>query len=382
MRSPDAEVVVVGLGVFGAAALWQLAAAGVNAVGVDQFTPGHGFGSSHGGTRMFRTACLEHPDLVPLARRSGQLWQELALAAGENLFEPTGGVLIGPRAGHVVAGTVAAARRHGLDVEVWNAAEVRDRLPRHAGIGDHHAAVWEPAAGLIAAEAAVRAAVRVAVGLGARALTGTRVTRIELVAGGALVHTADGGALRAGRVVVAAGAWLPTLLPAIPLRVLRVPITWFRPGDPADADRYGLADVPVFIRELDDGTCVWGHGVHSGGELKLGLEDHGGLLREMGPDGDDRQVTAADWAPLVRRLGVALPGLDPVPSRAAVCMYPMTPDRQFVLGSPGDDTRLIVAGGDSGHGFKHATGVGEVVADLVRGAPPPVPVAFMHPDRW
>ncbi|ROO59764.1 sarcosine oxidase [Micromonospora sp. Llam0] len=381
MRSPDAEVVVVGLGVFGAAALWRLAVAGVDAVGVDQFAPGHGLGSSHGGTRMFRTACLEHPELVPLARRSGQLWQELARASGEALFEPVGGVLIGPRTGHVVAGTIAAAHRHGLAVQVWDAAELRDRLPRHAGIGDHHAAVWEPAAGLIAAEAAVRAAVRVAVGLGARVTTGTRVTGIELVGGGALVHTAA-GTLRARQVVVAAGAWLPTLLPGIAVRVLRVPITWFRPGDPAEADRYGLADVPVFIRELDDGTCLWGHGVYSGGELKLGLEDHGGLLREMDPDGDDRRVGPDDWAPLVRRLDVALPGLDPVPSRAEVCMYPMTPDRQFVLGSPGGDSRLVVAGGDSGHGFKHATGVGEVVADLVRGLPPQVPVAFMNPDRW
>lgn len=381
MRSPDAEVVVVGLGVFGAAVLWRLAAAGVEAVGVDQFAPGHGFGSSHGGTRMFRTACLEHPDLVPLARRSGQLWQELAHDADEPLFTPSGGILIGPRTGQVVAGTVAAARRHGLDVQVWPAAELRERLPRHAGVGDHHAGVWEAAAGLIAAEAAVRAAVRVAVGLGARVTTGARVTGIELVAGGAVVHTA-GGTVRARQAVVAAGAWLPTLLPGMPVRVLRVPITWFRPREAATADQYGLAEVPVFIRELDDGTCLWGHGAYPGAELKLGLEDHGGLLREMHPDGDDRSVGPDDWAPLVDRLDVALPGLDPVPSRAAVCMYPMTPDRQFLLGRPGGDARLVVAGGDSGHGFKHATGIGEVVADLVRGVPPQVPVAFMHPDRW
>ncbi|MFY1632177.1 N-methyl-L-tryptophan oxidase [Solwaraspora sp. WMMB335] len=381
MRSPDAEVAVIGLGVFGAAVLWRLAAAGVDAVGVDQFAPGHGFGSSHGGTRMFRTACLEHPDLVPLARRSGQLWQELAEAAGEALFEPTGGVLIGPRTGHVVTGTIAAAHRHGLHVQVWDATELRDRLPRHAGIGEHHAGVWEPAAGLLAAEGAVRAAVRVAEGLGARVRTGTRVTGIELVPGGVLVHAA-GGAVRARQVVVAAGAWLPSLLPGLPVRVLRVPITWFQPDDPAEGDRYGLADVPVFIRELDDGTCLWGHGVHSGTELKLGLEDHGGLLREMHPDGDDRQVGSDDWAALTRRLDTALPGLAATPSRAAVCMYPITPDRQFVLGSPGGDARVVVAGGDSGHGFKHATGVGEVVADLIRGVSPRVPVAFMHPDRW
>ncbi|MEV7230827.1 MULTISPECIES: N-methyl-L-tryptophan oxidase [Polymorphospora] len=381
MRSPDADVAVVGLGAFGAAALWRLAAAGVDVVGLDRFAPGHGFGSSHGGTRMFRTACLEHPDLVPLALRSRQLWRELGDAAGERLFEPTGGVLIGPRHGHVVAGTIAAAARHGLDVEVWDAATVRARLPRHAGLCDHHGAVWEAGAGLIAPEAAIRAAVAVAARLGARVHSGTRVDGVELVAGGALVRTAD-DVLRVRQVVVAAGAWLPTLLPDLPLRVLRVPITWFRAADPAATGAYGLADVPVFIRELDDGTCLWGHGVHGGDELKLGLEDRGGLMREMDPDGDDRRVTPDDWSPLVRRLDRALPGLAAAPSRAAVCMYPMTPDRQFLLGRPGGDPRLVVAGGDSGHGFKHATGIGEVVSDLICGRTPQVPVAFMHPDRW
>ncbi|MDG4799977.1 N-methyl-L-tryptophan oxidase [Micromonospora sp. WMMD980] len=380
MRSPDAEVAVVGLGAFGAASLWQLAEAGVSVIGLDRYEPGHGYGSSHGGTRMFRTACLEHPGLVPLARRSGQLWQELSARAGETLFAPTGGVLIGPRDGHVVAGTLAAARQHDIAVEVWDAATLGARLPRHAGLAAHHVAVWEPAAGLIPPEAAIRAAVRVAGELGAQVRTGTRVSAIELVDGGAFVHTTtDRIAVR--QVVVAAGAWLPGLVPGLTVRVLRVPITWFRPADPS-ASGYDLAAVPVFIRELDDGACLWGHGAHTDGELKLGLEDVGTAMRTMDPDGDDRRVTPADWRELADRLAVALPGLAPEPSRAAVCMYPLTPDRQFLLGRPGHDPRLVVAGGDSGHGFKHATAIGEVVADLVRRRAPRVPVAFMHPDRW
>jgi len=380
MRSPDAEVAVVGLGAFGSAALWQLAEAGVSAIGIDRFEPGHPYGSSHGGTRMFRTACLEHPDLVPLARRSGDLWRELSARAGEKLFEQTGGVLIGPRDGHVVAGTLTAARRHDLAVELWDADTTRARLPRHAGLAAHHAAVWEPGAGLIAPEAAIRAAVRLARQRGARVRTGSPVTTIELVRGGVVVH-AGTDRVTVRQVVVAAGAWLPALVPGLPIRVLRVPITWFRPAD-AHAPGYDLAGVPVFIRELDDGACLWGHGARTGGELKLGLEDRGTGMREMDPDGDERGVSPADWRPLVDRLAVALPGLSATPSRAAICMYPLTPDRQFLLGRPGGDPRLVVAGGDSGHGFKHATGVGEVVADLVRGRPPRVPVSFMHPDRW
>jgi sarcosine oxidase len=376
---PDADVAVVGLGAWGAAALWQLAERGVNVMGVDQFQPGHAFGSSHGRTRMFRTACLEHPGLVPLARRSSTLWRELAAAAGADLVAATGGVLIGPRDGRIVAGTLEAARAHDLPVEVWDAAELRRRLPQHAQLPDHHCGVWDPDARLLRAEPAVNAAVRVAEARGARVLTDTRVVGLELVDDGVVVHTAARGFV-ARQVVVAAGPWLSTLMPDLPLRVLRMPQTWFRPVEPSPL--FALDALPVFMRELDDGVRIFGHGAEADGELKLGMEDPGGRFEEVDPDTCDRSVLPTDWDMLGQRLASAVPGMPQVPSRVGICFFTTTPDNQFLLGRPRQDPRIVIAGGCNSHGFKHATGIGEVVADLVLGKDPSVPITFMDPDRF
>ncbi|MDT2009956.1 FAD-dependent oxidoreductase [Rhodococcus opacus] len=99
------DVAVVGLGAFGSAALWRLAARGVDVVGIEQFGVAHALGSSHGSTRLFRTACLEHPGLVPLARHAATLWDELERESGTPILRRTGAVLIGPESGRAVGGT-------------------------------------------------------------------------------------------------------------------------------------------------------------------------------------------------------------------------------------------------------------------------------------
>lgn len=376
---PDADVVVVGLGAWGAAALWQLAERGVDVLGVDQFRPGHAFGSSHGGTRMFRTACLEHPGLVPLAQRSSTLWRELADAAGMDLVASSGGVLIGPREGRIVAGTLEASRAHSLPVEVWDAAELHRRLPQHAQLPDHHCGVWDPEARLLRAEPAIEAAIRVAESRGARVFTDTRVTDLEPTDDGVAVYTATRD-LVVRQVVVTAGPWLAALVPDLPLRVFRMPQTWFRPVEPSPL--FTLDALPVFMRELDDGVRIFGHGAEADGELKLGMEDPGGRFDEVDPDSCDRSVRPSDWDMLGQRLADAVPGMPLVPSRIGVCFFTTTPDNQFVLGRPHRDPRIVIAGGDNCHGFKHATGIGELIADLVLGKDPSLPISFMDPDRF
>jgi sarcosine oxidase len=180
--------------------------------------------------------------------------------------------------------------------------------------------------------------------------------------------------------VVATGPWLAALVPEVPLEVLRMPQTWFRPARPDP--RFDLAALPVFMRELDDGVCIFGHGAEADGELKLGMEDPGGRFDVVDPDACDRGVRPADWDLLGQRLATAVPGLPAVPSRVEICFLPRTPDRQFVVGRPRRDPRIVVAGGCSGHGFKHATGIGEAVADIVIGKDPHTPIEFMDPDRF
>ncbi|MFJ4012623.1 N-methyl-L-tryptophan oxidase [Streptomyces sp. NPDC090026] len=374
----DAATAVVGLGAWGACALWQLARQGVDVIGIDRYGIGNVHGSSYGESRMFRTACLEHPGLVPLAQRSRELWAELEEQTGRVLMERTGAMLIGPPSGRIVGGALRAAREHRLDIELLDPASMRERVPAHAGLPDDHVGVLEPAGGLTYPEGTIAAAVDAARAAGARVVTDTRVTAIEPGNDGIVVRTAL-RTLRVARLVVAAGPWLSQLVPGLPIDVLRMPTTWFTPAEPDP--RFTLERLPVFMRELADGNVIWGHGTLPGGtEVKLGLEDGGRHFRVVDPENMDRSVSPADWSVLSRILPAAVPGLGDTPSRATANLYARTPDGQFVLGPLRHDPRIIVAGGCNSHGFKHATGIGEAVADMVRGRTPAVPLDFADPN--
>lgn len=381
MTGTDADAVVVGLGAWGAAALWQLARRGVRVVGVERYGLANTCGSSYGESRMFRTACLEHPGLVPLAQRSRALWRRLEAETGTHLLDPTGAVLIGPADGRIAGGALRAAREHGLEVRVLDRDALRRRSPAHEDLPGDHVAVVEPQGGLTRPEATITAAVGAARAAGAAVLTGTRVTALERTGGGVAVHTSAGRVLRAAQAVVTAGPWLGQLVPGLPLEVVRMPTTWFTPGTPDE--RYTLERLPVFMRELDGGDVIWGHGALPGRtELKLGLEDGGRHFRVVDPEAPDRSVSPEDWAVLVRHLARAVPGVGSAPTRALASLYARTPDGQFVIGRPRRDPRVVVAGGCCSHGFKHSLGIGEVLADLVQGKEPAVPLGFTDPDRF
>jgi sarcosine oxidase len=379
MKTWDTDIAVVGVGIWGACTMWTLASRGFEVLGVERFEPGHGFGSSLGGSRMFRLTALEHPGLVPLARRSLELWRRLEREAGTTLLDQSGALLIGPPHGRIAGGTLRAARAHGIEVEVLGRREMRARFPRHAGLAPEDIAAWEPSAGVLRAEDSVRAAAGLAVQKGAQLLTDTRVHAIDLIDGGVLLRTQTRN-LRARRVVLTVGPWLSRFAPALPLRTLRFPVTWFEP----DREHLGfdLCRLPVFMRELADGTVLWGNGREHGHEVKLGVEVHGRAAAAFDPDAGHRNVIAADWQPVAELLAEYLPGLKPVPVETAVSMISQTPDGQFVLGAPGDDRRIVMAGGCNGHGFKHATGIGEAIADLVEGVEPRVPMDFISPHRF
>jgi sarcosine oxidase len=159
-----------------------------------------------------------------------------------------------------------------------------------------------------------------------------------------------------------------------------MPITWFRPLEPHD-DTFRLEQFPVFMRELDEGTILWGNGAEGGHDVKLGIEDRSDAP-PLDPEAYDRSVGPDDWSALTGLLPAKLPGLEPLPSKVAVCMLTRTPDGQFVIGRPGGDPRVVVAGGDNAHGFKHATGIGEALAEIVRGEETTVPIGFMSPNRF
>jgi len=381
METITTDVVVVGLGAFGSAALWRLAARGVDLVGVDRYGLGHHLGSSHGATRLFRIACQEHPGLTPIAQKSLELWTALGAANGETYVRQTGCLSSGSPTSRPVTGVTEAAARAGLDVRHLDHDELLAEYPQYGGTAPETVGVLDPGAGICYPEKNVRAQGEAAIALGARVLTDTRVTGIALVDGGVRVTT-SAVVIEAKQAVVAAGAWNSKLLPGLPLRPRRTPLYWFAPKPDADVS-FGLDAFPAFIHELPDGRHLWGHGSDEDYLVKIGMEDSGANFSDTDADTVDRYIHPRDdIEQLSAWVADAFPQIDPVPVAAIPCMVTNSPDGQFLVGRPDGDPRLVVAGGDHGHGFKHAAGVGELLAQIAVGETPYTDVDFLDPDRF
>jgi len=376
-----ARVAVVGLGAFGSSALWRLAARGVDAVGIDRYGVGHHLGSTHGATRLFRIACQEHEGLTPIARASLRLWAELGERNGEEYVRQSGCLSTAAAHEAPVAGTLAAASAADVEVERLDAATLRSRFPQYGAIGDGTEGVWDPGAGICYPEKNVRAHVAEARRLGARVLTDTRVTGVELLEHGVRVRTST-LTIEAEQVILAAGAWNPKLLPGLPVRPLRMPLFWFRPREGA-RHSYELEDFPAFIHQLPGERLLWGHGAADGHGIKVGVDVDDDGFADTDADEVDRYIHPRnDAARLSSWVEEAFPELDPVPDKAIPCMITASPDGQFLVGRPGADPRVLLASGDHGHGFKHAAGIGELLAQLAVGEEPYCDASFLDPDRF
>jgi sarcosine oxidase len=348
------DVVICGLGVMGSAALRELARRGRHVLGIERFTPGHDRGSSHGLTRIIRLAYFEHPSYVPLVRRAYELWREIEAQAGRKLLHVTGIVEIGPPNGELVQGTLASARLHELAHEVLDAQATMRRFPAFR-LPPDFVGVAQPDGGFLEAEASVHALLQLAAAAGAEVRTGERVLTIEPRPDGVRITT-DCGSVEAGAAIVAAGAWAKTLLPDLPLRVTRQAMAWFAPAEPAQLGR-----LPVFLIESR-------HGIHYGfpadanGWIKVARHPHSDAA--VDPDTYDRTVSANDEALIRAALAEHIPAANGARRDAKTCLYTMTPDGDFLIDRLPGAPQVIVASPCSGHGFKFAPAIGEILADL------------------
>ncbi|MEU4194098.1 N-methyl-L-tryptophan oxidase [Kribbella sp. NPDC026611] len=371
-----ADVVVVGLGAFGSAALWRLAARGLNVVGVERQAIGHAFGSSHGTTRLFRVACMEHPGLTAIARKSLELWTALGEQTGETYVRQTGSLNVGGPTSRPVKGAQLAAAGGAPTMDLTH-EELKAKYPQY-NLEPGEVAVWDPGAGICYAERTVKAQVAEAERLGATVYPHTMVTAIEAGAEKVTVRTPT-IEIEADQVVVCGGAWLRNLVPGLPLEPRRTPLFWFQAMDP-DSEAFRLSNFPSFIWEFADGRGLWGHGSDEGFGVKLGLD---GGRAETGFDADDldRYIRPLDdIAELASAVHRAFPGLDPAPVKAIPCMVTDSPDGQFLVGRY--DDRVLIGGGDSGHGFKHCAGIGELLAQATTKETPYTDVSFIDPQRF
>jgi sarcosine oxidase len=368
------KVIVLGLGGMGSAAAAHLVRRGAEVVGVEQFTPGHDKGSSHGESRIIRQAYFEDPAYVPLLLHAYELWEDLE-RDDPGIFRLTGGLFLGRPETDAVAGSLASAREHDLPHQVLDAGEIRRRFPAFAP-QDDEVGVYEERSGFVRPERTVLEHWRRAQAAGAELWPG-RALAWEADADGVRVRTSS-GIVEGDRLVVAPGAWAPSLLAdlRLPLAVSRQAVFWFRPAEPA---AFALGTQPVFVWERP-GLSPYGFPcIDEDGGVKIGLHHRGA---ETDPDHVVREVSehdAAEVADLVRPL---LPSLPREFLRGITCLYTTTPDHDFVIGRHPEHENVAIACGFSGHGFKFVPVVGEILADLALDGSTRHPIGLFDPTRF
>lgn len=370
------DVIVLGLGAMGSATALQLARRGCRVLGFDRFTPPHTHGSTHGESRIIREAYFENPAYVPLVQRAYELWNELEGESGARLFVPTGGLMIGPPDSEIVRGARHSAELHRLQHEILGGADVRRRFPALQP-PDDWLAVWESRAGVLFPERCVEAQLRGATSRGADLHCNEPVERWERDGDGVRVWTAR-GEYSAGALVITAGAWLGQLVAGLrlPLRVERQVLFWFDAMlNPADfrPDR-----CPIHVWEYEPGKHFYGlPDVGTGSKLAV---HHEGPT--VAPDAVDRTLGEAETHKMQSLVRRHLPGLNPAVKSFAVCLYTDTPDQHFLIDRHPEHPQVWLGSPCSGHGFKFASAVGEVLADLALTGRSRMDLELFRLGRW
>jgi len=302
---------------------------------------------------------------VPLVRDALVRWEALARDTGRSLFQRVGGLSIGPHHGALLSGVLASARAHDLRHEVLSAREVRARFPSlhppEDAIG-----LLEPDAGVLATEACVEALLEDAVAAGATLRTPEAVTGWSAHSGGVVVEN-PGGVVEADALILAVGPWLAETAAGrrMGLLVERQVVFWYEMSAT-------VAGLPVILWEHPNGSVFYAI-PGPGTRIKAALHHEGAIVQ---PDSVDRVASPQDDARVRPLLEQLLPGAAVPPVGGSVCLYTNTADGHFVVDSLPGQERVFVMSACSGHGFKFAPAIAELMADLVLGERPsfdPVP---------
>lgn len=357
------DVIVVGLGAMGSATLHQLARRGLHVLGIDQFAPPHALGSSHGRSRIIREAYFEDPRYVPLVQRAYECWHALEQESGAAIFRQTGGLMLGAPASRMVRGARLSAELHGVPHQVLSAEEVRQRVPAIRPQRDD-IGILEPRAGMLAPEIAIQAALDMARRHGATVHLNEPLLSWRAVGDGVEITTRTGTA-RAAKLILSVGAWATTVLKELelPFVVQRNVQFWFAPlRNPA---HFTPEQLPVFIHELPNGLTWYGF-PDTGDGVKLALHHHG---ESVDPDEIRRSVSDDEVSFMRDIVQRYMPDANGRLRDSSVCMYTNLPDEHFIIDRHPLHASVIVASPCSGHGFKFASAIGEVLADMAMDTP-------------
>jgi len=353
------DLIVLGVGGMGASVVAHAAWSGLRTLGLEQYSLPHRRGSSHGFTRILRLGLHEKPTYVPLVMRAVELWKELGEKAGRPMFFQSGSVDVAPPESAIFKGSLAACQKHGIAHEVLDAKETQRRFP---GIhpDPEMLTVHQPGSGFVLSDASIEAHLNLALAAGAE-LHGHE-TALGWDSQGELYSVqTDRGTYEARALVITTGAWARKLLPNAPIKAERQVVGWFQPRE--SPEFFTPARMPAWIVDSPALGHFYGLPIHSIPGFKLAkfvfgdVVDPGAEL--IPPQPQEEEVLRV----FLRRYFPAADG--PVLTLTAM-FFENTPDRAFIIDQAPGQPGVWLALGFSGHGYKYAPAIGELMTNLVR----------------
>ncbi|WP_313202635.1 N-methyl-L-tryptophan oxidase [Pseudomonas sp.] len=382
------EVVVIGLGAMGAATTYQLAKAGVDVVGIDRFHPPHTFGSSHGDTRITRLSVGEGAQYVSIVKRAQQIWRDLEAQSGESLFEQSGLLALTSSPDFdpddktdFTLRTIGLAQAYGIEHEVLDAEQIRQRFPQFASVRDDAIGYFEPGGGFVRPERCIEVQLRLAVQHGATLHTGETVSQIGSDEEGVTITT-DLRTIRARKLVFSAGNWAGGLL-GEPfdrlLKVYRQKLFWFELEEGAGLE--GASPTFILTHGRGDDKINYGFPAQPGeGSLKIATAQYHTASQ---PDLLDRTVSAEEEREMYQQQVLGrIAGVTDKVVKSAVCAYTVTPDRHFIIDRHPTLQHTLVVSACSGHGFKHSAALGEAFAQWCTRGTTDLDLSFFTLERF
>ena len=354
------DVIVAGLGAMGSATAFHLAGRkDLRVLALDRLHPPHTLGSTHGGTRIIRETSFEHPRYVPLVRRAYECWRRMEAATGRRLLHITGGVFIGAEGGLFVAKSKESADIHAVPYEILSPGEIRGRFPalrpETGTVG-----FFEPGAGILGPETCVQACLDYARAGGVEIRFDEPVVRWEANGRGVTVTTPR-GRYSAGKLLLAAGPWMLDTLTQIGVTVTaeRIVMHWFAPSGAVGP--FDPARCPLALWEFGPNAAFASFPIESG-EIKTTIH-HGG--EPTTADTVRRDVAPDEIAAMRTLLARFLPGANGPHRRSAVCLYTNVRGGDFLIDAHPEHPQVLLASPCSGFGFKFASAIGELLAELL-----------------
>lgn len=341
-------------------------------MGLDQFPVPHARGSHHGETRVIRKAYFEHPDYVPLLERSYELWNELEEVSGEEIFNRCGLVIYADdEKSSVYQGTLTSSKSYNIPIEELDANEANKRWPAYYSPG-HFSAIYEPDAGFLYPEKAIRNYISLARMAGASIRENQKVLGIQSGTVGITVKTKD-MEYHAKKLVITAGSWIGSFLGVLnfPFRLLRKILTWH----PAGNDHHVQSTIPCAVFDTGD-HLFYTFPMIDESTIKIGKHSGGDPVSD--PANKEVDTPPSSYVdPLKNMIDSHLPHITPEYSRFITCLYTNTPDQHFLIDRHPGDSNIVFAAGFSGHGFKFSSVIGEILADLLSDSRSPLLTDFL-----